>query len=168
MAGSLQDSLRFRGYDGGMEVTTMGIWRNRVALGYVALGVGLTLGAAGTMEWASAQNTKKPGASQSEPFAGEFGQPPQGGGFPGGGQGFPGGGPGQGFPGGGPGQGFRGMGPMMGGGGASVTATEKYVYVLRGDNLYQYSVDGLKLTAKAVLPRPEPQRPPQDGPGGPP
>ena len=58
------------------------------------------------------------------------------------------------------------MGPMMGmgGGGASITATEKHVYVLRGDQLLQYSVDGLKLTAKATLPRPER---PEGGPGGP-
>lgn len=146
----------------------MSIWRNKAALGYTALGIGLTLGAAATMEWASAQTTKKAVgiqvARQEPQPPGDPGQPPFPGGGPGG-QGFPGG-PGSGAPGyPGAGQGFRGMGMgMMGGGPATVTATEKYVYVLRGDTLYQYSVDGLKLTAKATLPRPEPpQRP-----GGPP
>jgi hypothetical protein len=52
---------------------------------------------------------------------------------------------------------------MMGGGMQPVvTATERYVYVLRGDTLFQYSAEGLKLVAKATLP--QDQR--QGGPGG--
>jgi hypothetical protein len=43
---------------------------------------------------------------------------------------------------------------MMGGGMQPVvTATERYVYVLRGDTLFQYSAEGLKLVAKATLPQ---------------
>ncbi|MGC4044920.1 MAG: hypothetical protein QM758_14090 [Armatimonas sp.] len=78
------------------------------------------------------------------------------GGFPGrpGGQGgfgggF-GGGQGGGFP-GGPPMGMMGMG---GGGGASITATDKYVYVLRGNTLYQFAAEGLKMLGKAELPQP--------------
>lgn len=83
------------------------------------------------------------------------------GGFPGrpGGQGgFPGGPGGGGFPGGPP---MGGMGMMgMGGGGATMTATDKYVYVLRGNTLYQFAAEGLKLLGKAELPQPQrPQRP---------
>ena len=90
---------------------------------------------------------------------------PGGGGFPGG-QGGPGGG-GFGGPGGGGFPGGQGGGMMRGmmGGGMQpvVTATERYVYVLRGDTLFQYSAEGLKLVAKATLP--QDQR--QGGPGGP-
>jgi hypothetical protein len=39
----------------------------------------------------------------------------------------------------------------------TMTATDKYVYILRGDTLYQFSADGLKLLGKAELPRPEPR-----------
>ena len=67
-----------------------------------------------------------------------FAQPPVPGGF-GGQEGRP---QGQGG-----GQGLRG-----GAGSASVAASERYVYVLRGSTLYQYSADGLKLVAKAELP----------------
>jgi hypothetical protein len=51
-----------------------------------------------------------------------------------------------------------GMGPgmMRMGPPPTMTATDKYVYVLRGDTLYQFSTDGLKLLAKSELPRPEP------------
>lgn len=86
------------------------------------------------------------------------GQPGQQGGRPGfGGQGGPGGGFGG-------GQGGGMMRGMMGGGMQPVvTATERYVYVLRGDTLFQYSAEGLKLVAKATLP--QDQR--QGGPGGP-
>lgn len=55
----------------------------------------------------------------------------------------PGDGPRPGF-----GQGMR----MMGGGGGSVAATDKYVFVLRGDSLVQYSVDGLKRVSETTLP----------------
>jgi hypothetical protein len=56
---------------------------------------------------------------------------------------------------------------MMGGGMQPVvTATERYVYVLRGDTLFQYSAEGLKLIAKATLPQDENRRGP-GGPGGP-
>ena len=48
----------------------------------------------------------------------------------------------------GPGQG----GGRVGGGGASVAASGNYVYVISGNTLYQFSVDGLKLVAKTTLP----------------
>lgn len=107
--------------------------------------------------------------AQTPNVAVQQGQPGQQGGRPGfGGQGGPGGG---GFPGGqgGPGGGFGGgmMRGMMGGGMQPVvTATERYVYVLRGDTLFQYSAEGLKLVAKATLPQDENRRGP-GGPGGP-
>ena len=69
-----------------------------------------------------------------------FAQAPVPGGF-GGQEGRPAFGQGQG------GQGLRGEA-----GSASVAASERYVYVLRGSTLYQYSADGLKLVAKAELP----------------
>lgn len=50
------------------------------------------------------------------------------------------------------GQGFPGGQVRAGAGGASVAASDRYVYVLRGSTLYQYSADGLKLVAKAELP----------------
>ena len=46
----------------------------------------------------------------------------------------------------------QGGGMRAGGGNASVAATERYVYVLRGDVLMQFSADGLKLVAKTTLP----------------
>ncbi|WP_309710817.1 hypothetical protein [Armatimonas sp.] len=146
-------------------------------IGGMALGAALTVGFAATMQQANAQKGKD---TSNTLVAQELPQPPQGGfggggqggfgGPPGGGQGGfggqggpPGGGGGFGGPGGGQGRpgGMGGMMGMMGGGGASIAATDKYVYILRGDQLLQYSVDGLKLTAKATLPRPE------GGPGGP-
>ena len=47
-----------------------------------------------------------------------------------------------------------GQGGGRAGGGMQpvVTATERYVYVLRGDTLLQYSAEGLKLIAKTTLP----------------
>lgn len=47
-----------------------------------------------------------------------------------------------------PGQG----GMRAGGGGVSVAASGNYVYVVSGNNLYQFSVDGLKLVTKTTLP----------------
>ena len=47
-----------------------------------------------------------------------------------------------------PGQG----GGMRAGGGASVAASGNYVYVVSGNTLFQFSVDGLKLVAKTTLP----------------
>lgn len=45
------------------------------------------------------------------------------------------------------------LGPMSGG--ASVAATEKYVYVVRGGTLYQYRAEGgLRLQAQTHLPAP--------------
>jgi hypothetical protein len=41
---------------------------------------------------------------------------------------------------------------LRGGGSASVAASDRYVYVLRGNTLFQYSADGLKLVAKTELP----------------
>jgi len=43
-------------------------------------------------------------------------------------------------------------GMKMGGGSGSVAASGNYVYVLSGNTLYQFSVDGLKLVAKTTLP----------------
>lgn len=54
-------------------------------------------------------------------------------------------------PGEGPRPGF-GQGMRTMGGGGSIAATDKYVYVLRGDSLVQYSVDGLKRVTETTLP----------------
>jgi hypothetical protein len=43
-------------------------------------------------------------------------------------------------------------GMRVGGGGSSVAAPGNYVYVVSGNTLYQFSVDGLKLVAKTTLP----------------
>ena len=43
-------------------------------------------------------------------------------------------------------------GMRVGGGSGSVAASGNYVYVLSGNTLYQFSVDGLKLVAKTTLP----------------
>lgn len=53
--------------------------------------------------------------------------------------------------------GFPGQGGGMraGGGGSSVAASGNYVYVVSGNTLYQFSVDGLKLVAKTTLPTAE-------------
>ena len=53
-------------------------------------------------------------------------------------------------PAGAPGQG--GGGGMRAGSSASVAASGNYVYVVSGNTLYQFSVDGLKLVSKATLP----------------
>lgn len=136
----------------------MTIFKNRAALAYMVVGATLTLTAAAAMEQVRAQGEKSPSANatEQEPFPGGQGgpgQPP-----------FPGG-PGQPFPGGPGGRQPFGPpmgGPMMGGGpGAGLTATDKFVYVLRGNTLLQFSADGLKQTAKAELPRPEPPKPPR-------
>jgi hypothetical protein len=113
--------------------------RNIVFAGGALAGAVLALGGMALMESAHAQDPVGP------PPGGFGGGRPGGGGFGGGGAfgGPPGGG---GFPG----------GPMMGmggGGGASIAATDRYVYVLRGNTLYQFSVDGLKMLAKAELPQ---------------
>ena len=47
------------------------------------------------------------------------------------------------------------VGGMRVGGGASVAASGNYVYVVSGNTLYQFSVDGLKLVAKTTLPTAE-------------
>jgi len=49
----------------------------------------------------------------------------------------------------------QGGGMRAGGGGASVAASGNYVYVVSGNTLYQFSVDGLKLVAKTTLPTAE-------------
>jgi hypothetical protein len=46
-------------------------------------------------------------------------------------------------------------GMRVGGGGSSVAASGNYVYVVSGNTLYQFSVDGLKLVAKTTLPTAE-------------
>ena len=140
-----------------------------IALGaFVATGLGTVYTAAKAQTSNVAAQQGQAGQQGGRPgFGGQGG--PGGGGFPGG-QGGPGGGGfggGQGGPGGGGfggGQGGGMMRGMMGGGMQPVvTATERYVYVLRGDTLFQYSAEGLKLVAKATLP--QDQR--QGGPGGP-
>jgi hypothetical protein len=45
-----------------------------------------------------------------------------------------------------------GQGGGMKAGGGSVAASGNFVYVLSGNTLYQFSVDGLKLVAKTTLP----------------
>ena len=50
-----------------------------------------------------------------------------------------------------PGQG----GGRVGGGNSSVAASGNYVYVVSGNTLFQFSVDGLKLVAKTTLPTAE-------------
>ena len=147
-----------------------------VALGaFVATGLGTvyTAAKAQTSPTLTAQQGGQQGGRPG--FGGQGG--PGGGGFPGGqggpgsggfpgGQGGPGGG---GFPGG---QGGGMMRGMMGGMQPVVTATERYVYVLRGDTLFQYSAEGLKLVAKTTLPQDENRQRPGGGggfggPGGP-
>ena len=49
----------------------------------------------------------------------------------------------------------QGGGMRAGGGGSSVAASGNYVYVVSGNTLYQFSVDGLKLVAKTTLPTAE-------------
>jgi len=49
----------------------------------------------------------------------------------------------------------QGGGRVGGGGGSSVAASGNYVYVVSGNTLYQFSVDGLKLVAKTTLPTAE-------------
>jgi hypothetical protein len=46
----------------------------------------------------------------------------------------------------------QGVGMRAGGGAASVAASGNFVYVLSGNTLYQFSVDGLKLVTKTTLP----------------
>jgi hypothetical protein len=46
-------------------------------------------------------------------------------------------------------------GMRTGGGNASVAASGNFVYVVSGNTLYQFSVDGLKLVAKTTLPTAE-------------
>lgn len=137
----------------------MAFTTKQLVLGSMAAGSLLTLGVAATMGNVHAKDPAPKSASAPQERPGQ-------GGFPGGGPqgGFPGGGPQGAFPGGGFGQGGM-RGPMMmgmGGAPATVTATDKYVYVLRGETLMQFSVDGLKLVAKTTLPRDERQ----PGPGG--
>lgn len=140
-----------------------------IALGaFVATGLGTVYTAATAQASNNLSTQQGPGGrpgfgGQGGPGGGGFPGGPGGGGFPGG-QGGPGGG---GFPGGQGGFGGGMMRGMMGGGMQPVvTATERYVYVLRGDTLFQYSAEGLKLIAKATLPQDENRRGP-GGPGGP-
>lgn len=55
---------------------------------------------------------------------------------------------------------------MMGGGGASVAASGDWVYVLRGNTLYQMRASDLSITKQAQLPMPAGGRP--GDPGAPP
>lgn len=100
-----------------------------------------------------------PGSPAGDDQFGPGGGGPEGFGGPGGPGGF--GGPG------GPG----GMPPMMGGGGATMTATSTAVYILRGNHLYAYDARSLSLLKDVELPRPEGPGPggfggPGGGPGG--
>ena len=62
-----------------------------------------------------------------------------------------------GFPGGQEGPRPQGAGQTRTGGGSSVAAAGNYVYVVSGNNLFQFSVDGLKLVAKTTIPTVERQ-----------
>ena len=142
---------------------------NKLILSGVVIGAIVATGL-GTVYTQVTAQTPAAGAQGGRVGGGQGGP---GGGF-GGGQGGPGGGfgggqggPGGGFGGGqgGPGGGFGGGMRMGGGAQPVVTATDKYVYVLRGETLFQYAAEGLKLVAKAQLPRDENQRgggPPQN------
>ena len=130
--------------------------KKMIFAGGIAAGAALTLTGMAAMERASAKDPVQQGGGGfgggqqggQGGFGGPGGQGGQGGfGGPGGGQG------GRGGFGGGQGGGFPGMG-MMGGGAATIAATDKYVYILRGNTLYQYSVEGLKLLAKTEIPQP--------------
>ncbi len=155
---------------------------NKQMIAGIALGAFVATGLGTVYTAANAQTSNNISAQQGQGgqqggrpgFGGQGG--PGGGGFPGGqggpgGGGFPGGqgGPGGGgFPGGQGGPGGGMMRGMMGGGMQPVvTATERYVYVLRGDTLFQYSAEGLKLIAKATLPQDDRQRGGGGFPGGP-
>ena len=96
-----------------------------IAAGGAVMGAALTIGAAALVSSAQAQQ-----------------QPPPGGGFGGGGFGG-----GQRPPGGGFGGGFMG--------GAQMTATDKYLYILRGNTVYQLDATNLKMLNQTELPRPE-------------
>ena len=144
-----------------------------IALGaFIATGLGTVYTSANAQSSnnLSAKQGGQGGQGGGPGFGGQGGQGGQGG-FPGGpgGGGFPGGqgGPGGGgFPGGQGGPGGGMMRGMMGGGMQPVvTATERYVYVLRGDTLLQYSAEGLKLIAKATLPQDEMRQRPVGGGG---
>lgn len=58
-----------------------------------------------------------------------------------------------------PGQGFQ----RQGGGSASMAVNEKFLFVLRGDSIYQYSVDNMKLIGTTKLPTVERDRGPRTG-----
>ena len=129
--------------------------KQKIFTGGAAAGAALTLFGMAAMERAQAQDPGQGGQARPGGQQGGFGRPGGQGGF-GGQQGGPGGG------------GFGGPGGMMGmmgggGGGTSIAATDKYVYIVRGNTLYQYAVEGLKLLAKAELPQ---QPRPQGGGGG--
>ncbi|MFA5189295.1 MAG: hypothetical protein WC740_01135 [Verrucomicrobiia bacterium] len=88
-----------------------------------------------TAGWLGAQDAQPP-------------RPPQGGEGPGGGQS--------------PGRNQQQFRPMMGMQ-AQMTATEDYVFILRGNTLYKYDVKTLALQGKKELEPPMPGRGQQDG-----
>ena len=122
-----------------------------VAAGGALLGATLMVGAAAMITTAQAQDDAPPPPPPRP--APQPGQP--GGGFQPGGPGFGGG-----FGGGIPRPGF-GAAPVM-------TATERFVYVLRGNTLYQFDANGLRLVAQTELPLPAGMTPGGEGvgPGG--
>ena len=63
-----------------------------------------------------------------------------------------------------PGQVVPGQGSQrQGGGSASMAVNEKFLFVLRGDSIYQYSVDNMKLIGTTKLPTVERDRGPRTG-----
>lgn len=69
--------------------------------------------------------------------------------------------PGQPFP----GQPFPGIADRLALGQVAVAANNEYVYVVRGNMLYQFSAKDLKLINSAELPRPQIRRPTPDAEG---
>lgn len=58
------------------------------------------------------------------------------------------------------GEGRPGMGGMMMGGPAQITATGKFVYILRGNEILQFQAETLDFIKKATVPPPERRDPP--------
>jgi hypothetical protein len=115
-----------------------------LVLGAGALGIGIA-----TISHQALAQGNQPRRPEDRPGAGQPGFPPgegEGGGFGGrfGGGGF-----------GGPMRPGMGMMGMMGGG-ASMTANQNTVYVLRGNQLLAFDANSLKLKAQAELPMPHP------------
>jgi hypothetical protein len=48
-------------------------------------------------------------------------------------------------------------------GGTAIAATQQFVYVVQGNQLYQYKADGLQLVKRVELEMPPPPMPPGGG-----